>query len=233
MEAAIKKINEELTDDNIQSFAYFPNNANLRFPVGEYSTIIAGARAHEKLHAKISCTGLEAKIASPVVADMVIQNYTYWEPFPTVMTGKDKTLHLKINPDKQFADRKFQLIVLIHCAYLPDAPDNVEAFNHGIRYTNVAYNGTVEMIDTSNALDFDFFLLMVIFGAFITFVLSVFTDLFGGSKSGKEASKPKPRARKVETGTVDSNGDEWLQGTYASTPKSSGAKTRSSRRKKK
>ena len=71
-------------------------------------------------------------------------------------------------------------------------------------------------------------MLVAIFGAFVTFVLAVFTDFLGG-KSGKDAGKKKakkPKAKKVETGTVDANGDEWLEGTYAMTTRSASKKAK-------
>jgi len=216
-EAEMAVIQKELKPENIELFAYFPSNQDFKFPVGELSTVIGGARISESLYGKISCYGVRADIASPYDANAIIQNFTYYEPFHTVMQGKDKTLHLKIMPAKELQARKFQLTVTIICSYLTTPPESPSEFDNGLPYFNIAFNETCDFIDTTTAFDFDFFLLLFIFAFVIVGVLYVFTDLLSGF-TATAASKPKAKA-KVETGTVDSNGEEWLQGTFAGTPK--------------
>mmetsp|Transcript_2168 Transcript_2168/g.3343 ORF Transcript_2168/g.3343 Transcript_2168/m.3343 type:complete len:285 (+) Transcript_2168:447-1301(+) len=228
-----KKFNEQVEKDikggNIELYAYFPGNQDLKFAVGELHTVVAGARVQEALYGKFSCNGLRASINSPYDAGMVIQNFTYTEPFNTVMQGKDKSLHLKMSPDEQLQERKFQLIVYVLCRYLPEAPESPADFNQGLAYYNVAFNETVEFIDTSSAIDFSFFMLLAIFGSMTFALLYIFTDIFSGlGSSGSAAQKKGKKPKAVETGTVEANGDEWLQGTNFAAGKS-----KTTRRKKK
>jgi len=215
-EADMAVIKKELVPENIKLFAYFPGNQDFKFPVGELSTVIGGASIDESLYGKISCYGVRADISSPYDASAVIQNFTYMEPFHTVMQGKDKTLHLKIMPAKELQERKFQLTVMLMCSYLLTPPESPSEFDNGISYVNIAFNETCDFIDTTTAFDFDFFLLLFIFAFVIVGLLYVFTDLLSGF-TASATSKPRAKA-KLETGTVDSNGEEWLQGTFASTP---------------
>ena len=56
----------------------------------------------------------------------------------------------------------------------------------------------------------------------LTVMLLIFTDLlksFTGSSGKGQGAKKAKRAAKVETGTVESNGEEWLQGTFAAPKK--------------
>jgi len=216
-EADMAAIQKDLKPENIELFAYFPSNQDFKFPVGELSTVIGGARISESLYGKISCYGVQADIASPYEASAIIQNFTYYEPFHTVMQGKDKTLHLKIMPAKELQARKFQLTVKLMCSYLTTPPESPSEFDKGIGYVNIAFNETCDFIDTTTAFDFDFFLLLFIFAFVVAGLLYVFTDLLSGF-TASATSKRKAKA-KVETGTVDSNGEEWLQGTFAGTPK--------------
>lgn len=221
-EEQMAKLNEAFRPGNVELFAYFPGNQDHTFPVGELSTVVAGARIKEELYGHLSCYGVEARIASPFDATATIQNFTYYEPFHTVMQGKDKSLHLKIMPAKELQARKFQLIVQVQCSYLFSPPESPQEFDKGISYLNVAYNETCEFVDNTTAYDLDFFVLIAIFGFMVVAMLLIFTDLFksftGSSGKGQGAKKAK-RAAKVETGTVESNGEEWLQGTFAAPKK--------------
>jgi hypothetical protein len=204
----------ELDPDNTESFAYLPAHQDGKLSVGELSTIVAGVRIKEVLYGKMACYGIKADIGSPFQASQVIQNFTYAEPFFTVMTQKDKTLHLKIMPAKELSERKFFLTVYVLCKYLSKAPERAQEFASGLDVVNVAFNQTLDFVDTSNTYDGDFFLLVALL-AFMAFaMLFAFTDLFHG-ETKKGAKKPAKKVKRVETGTRDANGDEWLEGTYS------------------
>jgi len=207
---------EDLDTSNTESFAYLPAHQDGKLPVGELSTIVAGVRIKEALYGKFSCYGIKADIGAPYMAAQVIQNFTYAEPFFTVMTQKDKTLHLKIMPAKELAERKFFLTVYVLCKYLSAPPESPTEFAQGLDVVNVAFNQTMELVDTSNTFDADFFLLVGLLGFMGFVMLYAFTDLFhGGAANKKGGKKTTKKVKKVETGTVDANGDEWLEGTYA------------------
>lgn len=217
-ERQMEAVNKDLAHGNVQLYAYFPQNQDQSFPVGELSTVIAGARIKENLYGKMSCYGLEARLSSPFDASQIVQNFTYYEPFHTVMQGKDKTLHLKIMPAKELQARQFRLTVLVQCSYLLAPPESPADFDKGISYINVAFNETCDFVDIATAYDLDFFVLVAIFTSVVGGMLYIFTDLFSASsksKGGKDATAKKAKAKKVETGTVEANGEEWLQGTYA------------------
>lgn len=219
-EEQMQKLNEAFAPGNVELYAYFPKNQDHTFPVGELSTVVAGARIKEELYGRFSCYGVDAKITSPFDTSAVIQNFTYYEPFHTVMQGKDKSLHLKIMPARELQARKFQVIVQVQCSYLFDPPESPTEFDKGISYLNVAFNETCEFVDTTTAFDMDFFVLISLFGAMTFGMLYIFTDVFKSAGSGQAAQKAAPRkAKKMETGTVDANGEEWLEGTYAAKPK--------------
>mmetsp|Transcript_12152 Transcript_12152/g.25899 ORF Transcript_12152/g.25899 Transcript_12152/m.25899 type:complete len:271 (+) Transcript_12152:264-1076(+) len=218
-EEQMQKLNEAFAPGNVELYAYFPKNQDLTFPVGELSTVVAGARIKEELYGRFSCYGVDAKITSPFDTSAVIQNFTYYEPFHTVMQGKDKSLHLKIMPARELQARKFQVIVQVQCSYLFDPPESPTEFDKGISYLNVAFNETCEFVDNATAFDMDFFVLIAVFGAMIFGMLYIFTDVFKSAGHAAQKAAPK-KAKKVERGTVDSNGEEWLQGTYAAKPRS-------------
>lgn len=211
-------LEHDLQKDNTLTYAYFPAHQDAKFPVGELSTVIAGVRVKEPLYGKLSCYGIKADIGMQFQASSVIQNFTYAEPFFTVMQAKDKTLHLKVMPAKELAERKFFLTVYVLCKYLSKPPESAAEFAQGLDIVNVAFNETVELVDTSNAFDGDFFTLVGLLGFMGFVMLYAFTDLLHSSGGNKQQPKQKPK-KKVETGTVDANGDEWLEGTYAAVPK--------------
>jgi len=184
---------------------YFPDHPTKQFPAGDIITAVISA--HNDNTKPYNLTAIVASLNSPLDFSMYIQNFTHRVYFEELPAGEERTLEYKFQLAPQVPTRDFQ--VAIHLIY-----EDVGASGY---YSNVAFNGTIEVVEKPKLVDMEgiFMYLMIIaaLGGSGYWIFANATDKLGVKKSIKKSKKGDGKAASFDE-------DEWIKDTpYAAQQK--------------
>jgi len=177
---------------------YFPDHPTKQFPAGDIITAVISA--HNDNTKPYNLTAIVASLNSPLDFSMYIQNFTHRVYFEELPAGEERTLEYKFQLAPQVPTRDFQ--VAIHLIY-----EDVGSAGY---YSNVAFNGTIEVVEKPKLVDMEgIFMYLMIFAALGGTGYWAFTnatDKLGVKKGGK-------KSKKGDNKPTNFDDDEWIKGT--------------------
>jgi translocon-associated protein subunit alpha len=184
-------------EDVVTSYV-FPDNPAKVFPAGEPVEVLVGLR--NKGSRQYNITSIDASFNYPLDFSYFIQNFTRWEYGMPVSASQEVSLSYMFRPDAMLEPREFGLLVNVHYT------DST-----GKAYTSVAFNGTVDLVESAGGWDAQSFF------AVLAVLALVGVGGFFGYRSLSTWAKKQKTAKKVEYGTKVRHEveDDWLAGTAA------------------
>jgi len=184
-------------EDVVTSYV-FPDNAARQFTAGEPVEVLVGFR--NKGSRQYNITFIDASFNFPQDFSYYIQNFSRWEYGMPVQATQEVTLSYMFRPDAMLEPRDFGLLVNV---YYKDAT--------GRNYTNVAFNGTVDLVEPVVGWDAQSFF------AVLAVLALLGVGGFFAYRSLSTWAKKQKSSKKVEYGTKvrQEVEDDWLAGTAA------------------
>jgi translocon-associated protein subunit alpha len=184
-------------EDVVTSFV-FPENFNRQFTAGEPVEVLVGFRNRGQRQYNI--TFIDASFNFPQDFSYYIQNFSRWEYGMPVQATQEVTLSYMFRPDAMLEPRDFGVLVNV---YYKDAT--------GKNYTNVAFNGTVDLVEPVVGWDAQSFF------AVLAVLALLGVGGFFAYRSLSTWAKKQKSSKKVEYGTKvrQEVEDDWLAGTAA------------------
>jgi len=184
-------------EDVVTSYV-FPDNAARQFVAGEPVEVLVGFR--NKGSRQYNITFIDASFNFPQDFSYYIQNFSRWEYGMPVQASQEVTLSYMFRPDAMLEPRDFGVLVNV---YYKDAT--------GRNYTNVAFNGTVDLVEPVVGWDAQSFF------AVLAVLALLGVGGFFAYRSLSTWAKKQKSSKKVEYGTKvrQEVEDDWLAGTAA------------------
>lgn len=178
---------------------YFPEHPTKQFPAGDIITAVISA--HNDNTKAYNLTAVVASLNSPMDFSMYIQNFTHRVYFEELLPGEERTLEYKFQLAPQVPTRDFQ--VAIHLIY-----EDVGSTGY---YSNVAFNGTIEVVEKPKLVDmegiFMYLMIAAALGGTGYWVFANASDKLGVKKATKKSKKSDGKAAAFDE-------DEWIKDTH-------------------
>jgi hypothetical protein len=183
----------------LSTAVYFPEHTTKQFPAGDVITAVISA--HNDNTKPYNLTAVVASLNSPLDFTMYIQNFTHQVYFKELPPSGEMSLEYKFRLAPQVPTRDFA--VAIHLIY-----EDVGSSGY---YSNVVFNGTVEVVEKAKLIDteglFMYLMIIALFAGIGYWAFSNASDKLGIKKSVKKAGK------KGDSKAAAFDEDEWVKGT--------------------
>jgi len=190
------------TTEEILVYHFLPKFGQSKVIAGALTDLLVGIRNTGENSWNI--THIQSSIVHPYDYTYHLENFTRREYGVVVGPNEQHTLSYTFVPNELLEPREYGLTTTVYFQQLGDI--------EGKNYTNLAYNGTVEVVENVSGVDSQLLFTVVggagLAGLVAYIIYTVFASL------GK---KTKRSSRKIEHGTVkeDVLDNDWLDGTLA------------------